>query len=292
MRESFIQRLVSCWHSLDFWLRSTRAHPRRLPSPAEMSTGLPKPPRLSSAQQQRANTQRQRLASQHPALIQWPSQLPALAEAESLTILQHGHDWLLPAIGAGNTTGRPLRWLDIGSKNAAYAPGLATLALSILPVHGLQLNALELDGGRRYRDGYTRASYAHALLKMSQEFLRQQHPQAESLSCRYLQKDIRQHHEHYDVITWLMPFVFAKPHISWGLPLRYFDPQAMTDHVMSLLEPGATLMLIHLNQDEAQAQMALLHASCAPHKIIATGQMDDPWLYPDAQRQVIVIKRC
>lgn len=283
-------RLVSGRHSLDFWLRSMPSKAPRQPSLADMRAGLPNAPALNPTQYAHAQAQQQRLCASHPAMATWPTDLPPQVLADSLSVVHHGHDWLLPALAP--RAEQPLRWLDIGCKNAAYALGLATLALAALPSprQGLQLDALELDGGRRYRDGFTRAGYAQALLALTQDWLRQQRPAAD-LHGRFLQRDIRDHAESYNVITWLMPFVFTKPHLSWGLPLNYFDPAALTEHVLGLLKPGGVLMTLHLNPAEAHAQAACFHQARVAHEIIAHGPIDDPWLYLGGQRQVFVVKR-
>jgi hypothetical protein len=171
--------------------------------------------------------------------------------------------------------------LDVGSKNAAYTLGISAFWQQALSQYStsLALTALELDAGRRYHDGYTRAEYARTLLA---------HTQAEA---RYLHINVLHHHEQYHVISWLLPFVFAEPHLAWGLPLRYFNPQAMANHVASLLEPHGLLMCLYLTVAEAEAHAKALAQAPWPLVCLHLSPITDLWLYPTAQRQFGLYQR-
>ena len=137
----------------------------------------------------------------------------------------------LPSAG-----GRPLQWLDVGAKNWSYVQALDAFAASRTPNY--QLTGIELDPGRRYADFRCRADYARAFM-------------ASLPRTRYRAGDVMAHHARYDVITVLLPFVFADPLLAWGLPLRHFDPLAMLAHAVSLLNDDGVLLI--LNQGKAES---------------------------------------
>ncbi|MBK8191088.1 MAG: hypothetical protein IPK79_11640 [Vampirovibrionales bacterium] len=139
---------------------------------------------------------------------------------------------------------RPLRWLDVGAKNWAYVDALA----AFVSAHTLdyQLDGVEIDPWRLYRDLYTRRAYAMAYI--------QPYPQA-----RYLEGDVLDCEGTYDVVTLLLPFVLPSPHAAWGLPLEGFRPQALLDHIVErLLTPTGSILILNQGCLEAEAQRALL----------------------------------
>jgi hypothetical protein len=274
------QRCLSARHAFGFWLRNRDGSAQTPPSLAHLCKAMPSPP-APSPQATEAQTA---LALAYPALSAWPQPLPAMVQAESLTLLHHLHTQVAPQLAElplPCSPTLPLRWLDVGSKNAAYALGISTFYQQHLSPHshGLALTTLELDAGRRYHDGYTRADYARTLLA---------HTQAET---RYLHADVLHHHERYHVISWLLPFVFAEPHMAWGLPLRYFKPQAMAHHVASLLEPHGLLVCLYLTLAEAEAHAEALAQAPTPLVCLHRSPVTDLWLYPTAQRHLALYQR-
>ncbi len=131
----------------------------------------------------------------------------------------------------------PVRGLDVGAKNGATLPGLATF--------GGTWDAIEVDAHRRYWNLRTRRAVGEA---MAGAFP----------GCRFLAADVRTLTGSYDLVTWFLPFVFADPHRAWGLSARLFDPAGTLAHVVSLVAPGGTLFLVNQGEAEAEEQRRLL----------------------------------
>ncbi len=157
--------------------------------------------------------------------------------AESLYVLDllDRHGLATPdATGTG-------RALDVGSKNGAYLPGLATAW-----PHGW--DAVELDAHRRYWTLRTRRAHGEAMA-------------AAFPGCRFHAADVRSLTGSYARITWFLPFVLEAPHRAWGLPLDTFAPTEVLAHVLSLLATRGTMLVVNQGEAEADAQ-AELFARC------------------------------
>ena len=62
---------------------------------------------------------------------------------------------------------KPLRWLDVGSKNFAYAPALALMLNHLTNLNQpWHLKGIELDAGRLDHQGNTRTQYAEGLIDL------------------------------------------------------------------------------------------------------------------------------
>ncbi len=169
----------------------------------------------------------------------------------------------------------PLRVLDVGAKNYAYAQGLAAFFGGVAGQQALMLTGIEIDGYPVYRDLHSRFDYAQWHLRGL--------PHA-----RYLVADVRAHTEQYDVITWFLPFLFADTQAAWGLPDHAFDPAATLTHVASRLAPGGVLVIVNRETEERDEQLALLAAAHLPHT--APRCFDAAWL-PVAPRYVTIVTR-
>lgn len=137
-----------------------------------------------------------------------------------------------------------LQWLDAGAKNWAYVEAL----YAFIQTHkreSFRLEGVELDPHRRYVNLQTRQQ---AALSFIQEL-----PQAHYHSGNLLAWRQPAH-----VISHFLPFVFKEPHLAWGLPLGYFNPQPLLNHLLSLLEPGGLMLIVNQGEAEAQAQQTLL----------------------------------
>ncbi len=212
------------WETLRTW--SPRA---KLPGPAPggLHVGIDGQP-LSP----RARARVDALAGRY-ALAPLVAACGPVERAESLYVLdlldRHGL-----ADPAGTATGRAL---DVGSKNGAYLPGLAT-GWS----HGW--DAVELDAHRRYWTLRTRRAHGEAMA-------------AAFPGCRFHATDVRCLTGSYARITWFLPFVLEGPHQAWGLPAASFAPAEVLAHVLGLLAPGGTLLVVNQDEVEAEAQEAL-----------------------------------
>jgi hypothetical protein len=138
------------------------------------------------------------------------------------------------------------RGLDVGGKCGAYLPGLATFQDGGWDV-------VELDAHRRYWDFTTRRARGEAMA-------------AAFPPCRFVAGDVRSLPGPYDLIVWLLPFVFEAPHRAWGLAARAFDPAGVLAHVLSLRSPGAPVLIV--NQGEAEhAEQGLLLREAGVHPV-------------------------
>lgn len=159
-----------------------------------------------------------------------------------------------------------LRWLDVGAKNWAYAPALYAF---IRKHYGedFRLDGIEIDPNRRYADFRTRGQAARqAIEALPQVF--------------YHQGDVRTWREPATVISHFLPFVFPEPHLAWGLPLTYFDPEAVLDGLLEQLSPGGLLILVNQGEVEAERQEALLRnaGSHRPFRYENLGQLPSPFI--------------
>jgi SAM-dependent methyltransferase len=136
-----------------------------------------------------------------------------------------------------------LNWLDVGAKNWAYVDALDAFIRrhSDTPY---RLDGLELDPHRRYANLTTRAQAAK---NYTQTLTHAQYHEMNALDWR------RKAH----IITQFMPFVSPDPHLAWGLPLNYFQPAELLNHLLGLLEPGGLLLVVNQGEWEAEAQEGL-----------------------------------
>ena len=263
------------WLNRLAWARRRQAAAGRIVPLRDLAAGLGEPPRLTPAQQAQASDRQAALQAAYPALASWPAKLPDMVRCESLSMLSLLHDHL-PAEAVGS------RWLDVGSKNAAAAFGIATLAARRCSTP-LQLDLVELDAGRRYRGGLRRIDHGVTLADAATRWL------GDAYQVRYLAKDVRQQAGCYDVITWCLPFLFAQPHQAWGLPLSLLDPRGALSAVTNQLAPGGHLLIMNLNSIEAEKQRELLREM--PFDRVAESTASLYWLHPERQLPVHVLRR-
>jgi hypothetical protein len=194
------------------------------------------------------------LLKQYP-LIEGDQPGTRLRYAETLTYLHYldfifrSQDLLNDCLFKDHAIKEPLRWLDVGAKNWAYVPALNTFlktfaSWSPLDEPAYELVGIELDAYRVYANLFSRYDYAMSFT--------QHMPQAQ-----YLVGDVMVHRQQYHIISHFLPFVVPEPCLKWGLPLSCFQPQAMLNHVLSLLIPGGFLIIMNQGEWERDAQQAL-----------------------------------
>ena len=154
-----------------------------------------------------------------------------------------------------------IRWLDIGAKNWAYVEALSSFSTQQFG-SDFQLDGIELDPHRRYVNGHTRGQVARKFITAV--------PQA-----AYHEGDIRYWQQPITIASLFLPFVFEEPHLAWGLPLDYFAPQDILEHVLTLLQPDGLLIIVNQGEAEAEAQERLLRKAQAnyPLEIQALGPL-------------------
>ena len=143
-------------------------------------------------------------------------------------------------------------WLDVGAKNWSYVESLYRF-IEASGIEAFELHGIELDGYRRYVDGYCRADYAQAFI----QHLPNTHYWVRSLEAHWAE-NTSQNREKYDVISCFLPFVFVEPTLAWGLPKKYFDPATFLTQLLALLKPGGILIITNQGEDEAAEQLRLL----------------------------------
>ncbi len=137
-----------------------------------------------------------------------------------------------------------LNWLDAGSKNWSYVDALDAFVRRHTP-GAYRLDGVELDPNRRYQDFTTREQAAQAYAKPL-------------IHAQYHGMDLMDWGRKAQIISHFLPFVVKEPLLSWGLPLAYFQPQALLRHLCELLEPGGLLLIVNQGEWEAEAQEKLL----------------------------------
>jgi hypothetical protein len=188
-----------------------------------------------------AAAQARALLSRWPALAAWSQHLTFREWHEALFVLDS-----LAALAHA-----PLevdRALDVGSKNGAHLPALHAYR----PV---PWTMVELDAHRRYGFGVTRRGRAEALVGA--------YPGASFQAGSVT--DLGRPPRGYGLITWTLPFVFVEPLRGWGLPDRFFAPEALLAHVLSLLSPGGCLFIVNQGEVERDEQARLLRAAGVEH---------------------------
>jgi hypothetical protein len=141
---------------------------------------------------------------------------------------------------SSGVTGASCRGLDVGAKDGA------TVAARVAARPG-PWDLVELDAHRRYWDLSTRGAHGRRFARAFP-------------GCRYLAGSVVDLTGPYDLITWFLPFVRLGPLRAWGLPARCFEPGRLLEHVVSLVAPGGSLLIVNQGELERDAQSALLAA--------------------------------
>jgi SAM-dependent methyltransferase len=147
---------------------------------------------------------------------------------------------------------RVLRILDVGAGAWSYAPAIYQFfryAHSEAP-RKVYLTGVELDPYRIDDDGYSRVDYALSYID----------PIASQ--CRYLIQDIGDYKPElpYHVILQFLPLVLETAHLFWGLPLKYYHPQASLQHLLELLAPEGAMVIANEIPAEFEYQLKLWQA--------------------------------
>jgi hypothetical protein len=131
--------------------------------------------------------------------------------------------------------------LDVGAAAWSYLPALVSWS-------EFTWDGVEIDAHRRYWTLTTRRAHARYMMRRI------------CPSCRYVVGSVLDMQDRYDCITWFLPFVRAAPLAAARLPRRYFAPQRLLQHALSLLARGGALFIVNQGEEEAESQFALLHA--------------------------------
>lgn len=169
-----------------------------------------------------------------------------LVFAENLALLER-LERLATAWPTAHPPCSPLRAIDVGCGNFAYATALHRWLRRLAGDAPVELAGIEVDGHGIYRDGHTRAEHmaAHAGLAG---------PGVRAVVGDFLGQDYRG----LDVVTLLFPFLSVYPLLRWGLPLSRFRPRRLLRHAVGALRPGGLLVVANQTGQEAERLRALL----------------------------------
>jgi len=142
-----------------------------------------------------------------------------------------------------------LRILDVGAGDWIYAPAIYQFfrhAHRPIP-RKVFLTGVELDPYRIDDEGYSRVDYALSYID----------PIASH--CRYLIQDIGDYNPSlpYHVILQFLPLVLEAAHLFWGLPLKYYHPQASLHHLLEILASEGVIVVANEIPPEFERQMQL-----------------------------------
>ena len=137
---------------------------------------------------------------------------------------------------------KPISVLDIGSKNWNYAGSEHVFFKKFSD--DLLLDGIELDAYRLCTNLYTRYEISKFYTK-------------ELENANYHAGDFMEHNRKYDYIIWILPFITEYPHLRWGLPLKYFNPEKMLGHAFELLNEGGELLIMNQGENEYNIQKDL-----------------------------------
>lgn len=169
-----------------------------------------------------------------------------------------------------------LEILDIGSKNWFYVEGKYNFFKYNNQEKNIFMTGIEIDAHRLYTDFYSRQDYALYYIKNLE-------------NCKYIAGDVMRHKGQYDFITWFFPFVTSEPLLNWGLPLKFYKPEKMLDHVFSLLKPDGTLIILNQGKEEYIKQEELLKKLNIPY--LKQGTFNSSFIDFSFERYVTVVSK-
>ena len=138
---------------------------------------------------------------------------------------------------------KELHILDIGCKNWFYAKAQYDFFKGFSS--NFVLDGVELDAHRLYSNFYSRYEVAKYYIK-------------DLKNTNYIIGNLLDINKKYDYITWFLPFVSYKPHKFWGLPKKYFNPEKLLSHAISLLNDGGQMIIVNQGEKERDIQKELL----------------------------------
>lgn len=135
-----------------------------------------------------------------------------------------------------------LNVLDIGCKNWFYAKGEYFFFKNYCK--NLTLDGIEIDANRLYSNFYSRGQVAQFYIK-------------DLKGANFYEGDFLKHENKYDYIIWILPFVAQAPHLNWGLPKKYFQPEKMLKKAYDSLNVGGKIFIVNQGENEYKKQKEL-----------------------------------
>lgn len=129
------------------------------------------------------------------------------------------------------------RCLDIGSRKWGYLPGLCSYTQT--PWDGV-----EIDANQRYITLDTRRAHA--------EYMLSAYPDS-----RYISGSVLKLTGSYPLITWFLPYISEESFHASHLPERYFQPEQLLRHALSMLAPKGRMLILNQGEKERDLQLAM-----------------------------------
>lgn len=147
------------------------------------------------------------------------------------------------------------RCLDIGSRKWSYLPGLCSYTQT--PWDGV-----EIDANQRYITLDTRRAHAQYML-------------SEYPDSRYISGSVLKLSGSFPLITWFLPYMSEESFSASRLPERYFQPQKLLIHAVSLLAPKGRMLILNQGKKERDLQQAMFEKLGITAK--ALGKIESPF---------------
>lgn len=164
--------------------------------------------------------------------------------------------------------------LDVGSKNWFYVKGEYDFFSN--NEQEVFIDGVEIDAYRLYSNFYNRFELAKYYIKDLQ-------------NVEYIAGDVLDVSKKYDYIIWFLPFVFVEPHLKWGLPLSFFQPEKLLSHVYNLLEINGQMLIVNQGEIEAQEQRALLNKLNIKYEYL--GEIESPYFQYKNKRYGFLVSK-
>lgn len=124
---------------------------------------------------------------------------------------------------------KKLRIADVGARNFYLAPVFQKFFASL--AYETEIHGYEVDAHRRLRNGRLRLEYAEFFMK-------------QVASGFFHTRDFQKSEMDFDVIFLLNPFVTSKPLLNWGLPLDFFEPEKLLNHIYKSLKSRRGILIV------------------------------------------------
>lgn len=176
---------------------------------------------------------------------------------------------------AGPKIPQSINAADIGPSDWFYVQALyAALKWWNSPAgRTIRLTGYEADAYRVYANLFSRYDLAHGYMTGLEE-------------VHYIPRKFNRQSAKFDLITMFFPFVFLKDHLTWGLPLRRFNPLGLLRDAIASLKPGGVLVIVNQGEAEHIAQRDMLLAENI--QPAAAFQHQSPLYHYDLIRYVLV----
>jgi hypothetical protein len=138
---------------------------------------------------------------------------------------------------------------DIGPADWFYAHALYSVLKWWRNPTGrtVRLTGYEADAYRVYSNLFSRYDCAHGYMNGLED-------------VQYLPRKFTRQPGKFQLVAMLFPFVFLKDHLTWGLPVRRFNPVQLLRDAWASLKPGGVLVVVNQGEAEHVAQRDMLLA--------------------------------